>query len=268
MHECRLRISRHSAVAAVSSTVITVNLTSNDLNHLKRMTGMPTAPFNTFVRIDASSIDGMNGNAIEAVADGAAVRASSLVVDSTDAELVDFSVAMATNGPPLKLRLTFSETVDIARLDLTKLILQILTDGTNSAGETFRLTGGTVESCRGPSPRPRRDRLERATWDSCAKMARKCGPGSCGRPYTTSSQLEIPTLLSYTVFAWGRNAPRYPKPRLAGQNPPSFLFIPNRQAVPTTSTSALPTLPRQTSIIHGRHAPTPPHPPTHPNNTL
>jgi hypothetical protein len=148
----RLRVSRHSAVAAVSSTVITVNLTSNDLNHLKRMTGMATAPFNTFVRIDASSIDDMNGNAIEAVADGAAIRASSLVVDSTDAELVDFSVAMATNGPPLKLRLTFSETVDIGRLDLTKLILQSLTDGTDPAGETFRLTGGTVAAVPLPDP--------------------------------------------------------------------------------------------------------------------
>merc|ERR1711907_891882 len=89
-----LRLSRHSTVTASSTTIITARLTENDLNHIKRMTGLATGTVNTYIRMDAASISDLSNNPVAEISDGDSIRASSLRVDSTDVQLVNFDVEM------------------------------------------------------------------------------------------------------------------------------------------------------------------------------
>eukprot|EP00035_Acanthoeca_spectabilis_P000754 m.75387 g.75387 ORF g.75387 m.75387 type:complete len:2088 (-) comp10412_c0_seq1:163-6426(-) len=137
-------------IVPLSSTVVSIQLIEADLNEFKRMTGVATGTANTFITFAQDSVFDVSGNGIAARLDGAGIRASFVRTDQTRPVLRSFGVEMSPDGPPLRLRLTFSETVDVSTLDLTKLIVQGAQDGTLSGTRSHRLTGGIATPVRAP----------------------------------------------------------------------------------------------------------------------
>jgi hypothetical protein len=129
---------------------ISIKLLSVDLNRLKRLVSCFRGVYNTFLLIDNFTITDMAGNAVLSRDDGNALQCETngFVEDVTRPTLTSFSMHMGTFGPPLSLRLRFSETMNITSTDVTKLSLQ---DHSNQAdgkpyGQGFvYLTGGDVQ---------------------------------------------------------------------------------------------------------------------------
>lgn len=118
----------------------TIKLDTFDLNHLKRLSRVVTSTDDSFILIDAAAVRDLNNQEIAAIADGNAVQADDWKTDKTEPELDTFRVVMDADGPPLKLYLKFSETVNINNFDVSKVVLQ---DTKDSADRTVfhRLTG-------------------------------------------------------------------------------------------------------------------------------
>jgi hypothetical protein len=122
-----------------------VNLTTCDLDNLKRLEGVATTENNTFIAFTANIVSDLNGNSVIAIPDGSAVPVTQFTKDKTAPTLKSFRVEMHEMGPPLRLILTFSETVDATKLDLTKFILQDASDAAQ-ANNAVRLTKGTARA--------------------------------------------------------------------------------------------------------------------------
>jgi hypothetical protein len=130
-------------VVSEDSHIVTLNLTTCDMDNLKRLDGVANSTSNTFLRIDGGGIVDLNptANGVVTVTDGSAIQAEQFLRDSTKPQLVSYRVIMSELGPPLKIILRFSETVDANSLDLTKLVLQ---DASDSDGNHIRLTKGAA----------------------------------------------------------------------------------------------------------------------------
>jgi len=129
---------------------VIVNLTTYDLDRIKRLSHLAISKATTFVTVNASTITDLSGNLVEEVADGSAKQVTTFTADTVPPRLQSFKISMDKNGPPLKIRLRFSETVNITTLDVTGIVLQYneSRDGQN----WHRLTGGTVAPVPLPSP--------------------------------------------------------------------------------------------------------------------
>jgi len=117
-----------------------IKMDTFDLNHLKRLSRVATAVDDTYILIDAGSVQDLNSKGVVGIADGDAVVSNDWKTDKTKPTLDTYRVVMDGTGPPLKLYLKFSETVDVTGLDVTKIVLQ---DTADSADRTVfhRLTG-------------------------------------------------------------------------------------------------------------------------------
>jgi hypothetical protein len=120
-----------------------IKMVDYNLDHLKRLSRVATNVDDTYILIDADDARDMNGKSVIAVADGNAIKVSAYTRDNTQPTLLSYRFEMASDGPPLKLYLRFSETVDVTKLDVTKLILQDA-GAINDATTSHRLTGGDV----------------------------------------------------------------------------------------------------------------------------
>jgi hypothetical protein len=132
-----------------SGADVTVNLTTYDLDHIKRLSHLANSKDTTFITVNVSTIVDLSNNPVEEVADGSAKQVATFTADKVEPLLRSFKISMGKNGPPLKIRLRFSETVNITTMDVTGVILQ---DTQSRDGKTnfHRLTGGDVE----PVPLP------------------------------------------------------------------------------------------------------------------
>jgi hypothetical protein len=101
---------------------IVVNLTVDDLNEVKRLTGLATSRSNSFVSFTAGFVTDMAGVPVTPVTISAAQQADSFVNDITRPELVNFGLDMATE--PAIITFTFEETVDVTSLRLGRIVLQ------------------------------------------------------------------------------------------------------------------------------------------------
>jgi hypothetical protein len=133
-------------VVSEDGPVVVLNLTTRDLDNLKRLEGVATDSTNTYAIITTGTVLDLNGNEVTAVLDGDAMRVSSFTRDNTAPVLLSYEFVMSDTGPPLRLRLKFSETVDAEAFDLTKVVLQ---DAAGSAPtNSVRLTDGSVRTLR------------------------------------------------------------------------------------------------------------------------
>ena len=102
------------------STVITVYLTTEDLNVIKRLTDLATDPNNTFIAFNSSLIMDMNSNPIEPISVEEAKAVRNVLPDLTSPELVLFTIDLTFE----QLVLTFSETVNASSLSISEFAIQ------------------------------------------------------------------------------------------------------------------------------------------------
>ena len=117
-------VSSYQLVSGAGSStddyIVDVQLSSEDLNELKRLTDVATALENTYLRFGSGLIRDMNGNSVVEVVNGAGVRVRCFTTDAVRPELDHFHLDMDQGV----LHLTFSETVNASSFDVTQITLQ------------------------------------------------------------------------------------------------------------------------------------------------
>ena len=117
-------VSSYQLVGGTGSStddyIVDIQLSSEDLNELKRLTDVATALDNTYLRFGSGLIKDMNGNSVVEVVNGAGARVRCFTTDAVRPELDDFHLDMDRGV----LYLTFSETVNASSFDVTQITLQ------------------------------------------------------------------------------------------------------------------------------------------------
>eukprot|EP00035_Acanthoeca_spectabilis_P018800 m.403424 g.403424 ORF g.403424 m.403424 type:complete len:6121 (+) comp16790_c1_seq2:183-18545(+) len=121
---------------------IVVNLTSTDLNEVKRLTGLATSQANTFISFTAGFVNDMAGVAVSPVTAVNAQQADSFINDITRPEIVSYGLNMAIE--PAIITFTFQETVDISSLRLDRITLQQSFSTPVGDNSSHQLIGGTT----------------------------------------------------------------------------------------------------------------------------
>ena len=133
---------RNSLFDTFESTVINVYLSFHDVNVIKNMTRLATRQRNTYLSFSALLVNDTNSNQVIPISNGSATLADVFVEDLKRPELTGFSLNLTNEI----LTLSFSETVNIATMNLEEITLQ-----NDKMGSIYRkLTGGTIISGNGP----------------------------------------------------------------------------------------------------------------------
>ena len=119
---------------------IIVNIGIDDMNELKRRTDLATTNETTFLTLTDLAIRDMNGNDVEPVLNGNAIQVTNYTQDTTNPQLVDFSIDMNTGA----LQLTFDETVNFSSINFTSI--HILNSQTPT--QNITLNGGNTTNER------------------------------------------------------------------------------------------------------------------------
>ena len=127
-----LSISSSSA-SSMDSFIITVSLGDSDLNRIKQIRPLATRMSNTYLTVRASLVDDLAGIDLTAITDGKALKVSRFTRDTQDPVLEKWVLDMDES----QLILTFSEVIDIMKIDVTEINLQ----PTQSTSDPFSLTG-------------------------------------------------------------------------------------------------------------------------------
>ena len=138
----QLQAGSHSTA---ESRVVSIIVSSQDLNKIKELEMLATSQANTYLRNNMGAVEDTTGVTIAALADGSAIQASNYTQDDTPPELNDFYLDL--DGAP-KLVLTFSETINTTSLNTTGITLQ--SSGDESPVFSLTLGGGTVVNTTGP----------------------------------------------------------------------------------------------------------------------
>ena len=112
--------------SSVNGNTLSFAFSEGDANDIKIKTGLCTDESDCSLRFTALAVTDMNNNPIAAVLDGAAVAlatAADYTADATSPQLVGFDLTMPTGKPPVKLTMTFSETVQLSSLDVSGITL-------------------------------------------------------------------------------------------------------------------------------------------------
>ena len=118
---------------------ITIELDVEDVNNLKRFTDLATSVFDTFIAIEAFTIDDMNNNSVTAINVTEAQQANDFTDDDTPPQLVSFDFDLDSNI----LWLTFDETVNATSISVMEITFT--NDDTLSIVSTnYTLTEDTV----------------------------------------------------------------------------------------------------------------------------
>ena len=136
----RYTLQDTGSIVAGNSTVVSLTMSSRDLNGIKSIGVLAKASTSTFLSFANGTVQDMASNLIDSltVAQGQAVNASGYTADSRRPTLLNFSLDM--DSVPAQLTLTFSEAVNASSLMATQL--RILGSAA-AGGQAFNLTGGT-----------------------------------------------------------------------------------------------------------------------------
>ena len=115
-------ISSSSGIATDYSTVVSIQISSFDLNRLKLRTDLVTSISNTFITLSVGTISDMQYNPLVPVGNEEAVQVSYFKEDSTPPTLLSFSLDLDAS----QLNLTFSEVVNGSSFVLTSIIFMRL----------------------------------------------------------------------------------------------------------------------------------------------
>ena len=107
------------------SHIISFSLAFDDANFVKNISELATTDKNAYIILTNETVRDMNGNAIETIEPENAVPITNLTFDETSPRLDGFNFDL-DNG---KLTLFFSETVDVATLDVTQITMHDGPDG-------------------------------------------------------------------------------------------------------------------------------------------
>jgi hypothetical protein len=132
-------------VASDDGAVLVVELVDYDLNHIKRLAQVATKLQDTYITIAAGSVKDLNSNTIVPIEDGGAQQASKYAKDQIPPKIEEWRVEMSEYGPPLKLIIRFSETVNVETFDVTDVTIQDAIDQID-ADNVIRLTGGDIHA--------------------------------------------------------------------------------------------------------------------------
>ena len=125
---------------------IIVNITINDLNQIKMRPFLATNIDNTYLSLQSSTAKDVANNALNAIIFDEAKKAQNYTADTTDPELVRFSIDLNTEVDTIDrgtLTLVFSEAINVTSLNLQQITLQSSSD-ISSADEHYTLTGGQL----------------------------------------------------------------------------------------------------------------------------
>ncbi|CAI8014680.1 hypothetical protein GBAR_LOCUS9168 [Geodia barretti] len=123
--------------------VIAVNLSLTDLNELKRLLDLGTAPENTFISFSSETISDQAGNPVIARPENDALSAAFVIGDTIRPSFQDFDFDLDRGV----LTLSFSETVSSGSVVFEAFTLH---SGPSGNEESYELTGGAVISADGP----------------------------------------------------------------------------------------------------------------------
>ena len=124
-------------VSSTNSSVVTIDILIDDLNAIKRDPNFGTAPENTFLIHNVSAVEDTSGNPIDILQIESARMATLVTMDSTSPRLESFTLNLSSDV----LTLFFSETVNRASFDVTRIIIQNSSTITTSY---HRLTRGRI----------------------------------------------------------------------------------------------------------------------------
>ena len=119
--------------------VVTVELDVEDLNNVKRFTDLATSVSDTYIAIEAFTIDDMNNNSVAAINVTEAQQASNFTDDDTSPRLVSFDLDFDSDV----LWLTFDETVNATSIRATEITFTS-GDTLSIVSTNYTLTEGSV----------------------------------------------------------------------------------------------------------------------------
>ena len=124
-----------STIESLDGTEVIVRLSDDDFNLLTSTFPLATMETNTFISLEAGTIDDTNGNPSIEILPSNAMQITSHVEDNTRPSLDSFDLDL-DNGV---LTLVFNESVNITSFDMTQLTLQSDRSGPSS---TYTIVGG------------------------------------------------------------------------------------------------------------------------------
>jgi hypothetical protein len=141
-------IKQRGSVKSSFKTIVDVQLDISDSNELKRLQKLATHRNDTFLSATSNLVEDMNKNSMFSVDVGSFKQASLFTPDSTSPKLLSYDLDMNN----LQLTMTFSETVDAEKVDVSGIIFQTYTNrelllpsgNFVQVGSFHRLTGGDV----------------------------------------------------------------------------------------------------------------------------
>ena len=131
-----IQLSSSTITTSVNGLAIVLQL-QGDANRIKASTQLATSANDTFLSLAAGTVQDLDGSPVVSVAPQNALQVSFFIADITPPELLSFSLDLDFGS----LQLTFSEAVDLSRLDATGIILQ---NSFSNATIFLQLTGGSV----------------------------------------------------------------------------------------------------------------------------
>ena len=111
-----------SGSVSEDGAVIVIALGAGDLNEIKRLSALAISNLTTFITITSNTISDMAAtpNAVTAINVGSGQRVQTYTPDTTEPTLTSFTLDLTTEI----LRLSFSETVNVSSVDVTRIVLQ------------------------------------------------------------------------------------------------------------------------------------------------
>ena len=126
-----------STIESPDGTVVVIRLSDDDFNLVTSTFPLATMDTNTFISIEAGTVDDTNGNPSVEILPSSAMQITSHVEDTTRPSLDSFDLDL-DNGV---ITLVFSESVNITSFDTTQLTLQNDRSGPST---TYTLGGGVA----------------------------------------------------------------------------------------------------------------------------
>jgi hypothetical protein len=124
-----------------------LKLDKDDLNDIFRFEDLFISKESSLIRFDRGMVTDMNGVDIEPIANGETMEASAFSIDNTQPELEAYSIDMSSGD----VVLTFTETVDVATIDFTAIVLQS-SSAVVGESEKHNLIMDSVDIAHGDDP--------------------------------------------------------------------------------------------------------------------
>jgi hypothetical protein len=124
----------------VSSSVVNVKFKTAFFNKMKSLAEIATSKVNSFISVKINLVTDSFGNLADPIGAFNALAASTIIADTTVANIVDFELNMNTS----MLTLYFDEPVNGSSIRPTEIIFQGTVDGTGD--DNYQLTGGETST--------------------------------------------------------------------------------------------------------------------------